>query len=147
MGVVADVTHKMFASPEHRRLQTIHFDGVEEGVGAMRQIMQAGLRPFLIRFYDADEARHAMRDSGFAGCVMFLGVEGVRAVAEAEFDVAMSICVAQRGQALGSAAAEAWMGRRFDFSTVENSWRGRAGLRKRSRWRTSGTRSSGLIGR
>ena len=48
------------------------------------------------------------------------GVEGVRAVAEAEFDAAVAICEAQGGLALGPAAAESWMLRRFDFSAVEN---------------------------
>ena len=117
LGVVTDVTLKIFPLPEHRRLETV---GVEQGVAAMPLIMRAGLRPFLIRFYDADEARHAMQDSRFEGCAMFLGVEGVRAVAEAEFDAAATICAAQGGHALGPAAAEAWMLRRFDFSTVEN---------------------------
>jgi alkyldihydroxyacetonephosphate synthase len=120
LGVVADVTLKIFPLPEHRRLETVRFDRVEEGIGAMRQIMRAGLRPFLIRFYDADEARHAMQDPRFRGCAMFLGIEGVRQVVEAEFDAAISICKAEGGEALGSAAAEAWMLRRFDFSSVED---------------------------
>ena len=120
LGVVTDVTLRIFPSPEHRRLETLRFDRVEQGVAAMRLIMRAGLRPFLIRFYDADEARHAMQDDRFEGCAMFLGVEGVRAVAEAEFDAAVAICEAQGGLALGPAAAESWMLRRFDFSAVEN---------------------------
>jgi alkyldihydroxyacetonephosphate synthase len=120
LGIVTDVTLKMFPLAEHRHLETVRFHCVEDGVGAMRQIMRAGLRPFLIRFYDGDESPHAMQDDGFEGCAMFLGVEGVHAVAEAEFEAAVSMCAARGGRVLGSAAAEAWMERRFDFSTVEN---------------------------
>ncbi|HYB28015.1 MAG TPA: FAD-binding oxidoreductase [Solirubrobacteraceae bacterium] len=120
LGIVTDVTLKIFPLPEHRRLETVRFRRVEDGVGAMREIMRVGLRPFLVRFYDADESRHAVGDPAFAGCAMFLGVEGVRAVAEAEFKVAVTICKAHGGRPLGPAAAEAWMDRRFDFSTVEN---------------------------
>jgi alkyldihydroxyacetonephosphate synthase len=118
-GVVVDVTLRLFPLPEHRRLDTIRFDTVEAGVEAMRQITREGLRPFLVRFYDPDEARHALQDPGFDGCAMFLGVEGPRGVAEAEFAEAMRICEAQGGRSCGPAAAEAWMGRRFDFSTIE----------------------------
>ena len=120
LGIVTDVTLRMFPLAEHRRLETVRFDCVEDGLGAMRQIMHVGLRPFLIRFYDSDESPHAMQDAGFEGCAMFLGVEGVRTVAEAEFEAAVSICTARGGRVLGAAAAEAWMERRFDFSTVEN---------------------------
>ncbi len=88
LGVVTDVTLKIFPSPEHRRLETLRFDSVGQGVTAMQLIMRAGLRPFLLRFYDVDEARHAMQDDRLEGCAMFLGVEGLRAVAEAEFDAA-----------------------------------------------------------
>jgi alkyldihydroxyacetonephosphate synthase len=51
---------------------------------------------------------------------LFLGVEGPAAVAAAEFETAMRICEERGGQRLGPAAAEAWLGRRFDFSTIEN---------------------------
>ena len=61
LGVVTDVTLRIFPLPEHRRLETVRFDSVEQGVAAMRLITRAGLRPFLIRFYDDDEARHAIR--------------------------------------------------------------------------------------
>jgi alkyldihydroxyacetonephosphate synthase len=119
LGVVVDVTLKVFPLPEHRRLETIRFDSVGDGIGAIRQIMRAGLRPFLVRFYDEDESRHAMADPFFAGCVLFLGVEGLRAVAEAELAASLEICAAHGGRPIGPAGAEAWMSRRYDFSTIE----------------------------
>jgi alkyldihydroxyacetonephosphate synthase len=119
-GVVVDVTLKVFPLPEHRRLEALRFETVEAGVGAMRRIMRAGLRPCLVGFYDRDEAPQALQQPAFDGCAMFLGVEGVRAVAEAEFAAALDICHEHGGRSLGPAAAEAWMDRRFDFSAVEN---------------------------
>ena len=55
-GVVLDVTLKIFPMPEARLLETISFPSVESGLRAMRRLMQSGLRPFLIRFYDAEES-------------------------------------------------------------------------------------------
>jgi alkyldihydroxyacetonephosphate synthase len=51
---------------------------------------------------------------------MFLGFEGIKVVTEAEYEAVMDICAAEGGQKIGPDAVEAWMRRRFDFSTVEN---------------------------
>jgi alkyldihydroxyacetonephosphate synthase len=120
MGVIVEVTLRIFPLTTYRRFEALRFPGVEAGVTAMRQIMRAGLKPFLLRFYDEDEARHAMRDKQFDSCVMFTGFDGQQRVTDAEYDVCMEICAAQGGMPVGSDAVESWMLRRFDFSTVEN---------------------------
>lgn len=120
MGVVTDVTLKIFPLPEYQVFEAITFDGVEAGLEVMRKFMAIGLRPFLVRFYDVDEARHAMQDRSFDKCVMFLGFEGIEGVAKAEYAATIDICKAHGGELIGPAAVEAWMDRRFDFSTVEN---------------------------
>lgn len=120
MGVITDVTLKIFPVSEFRLFEAVTFDSVEAGVTVMRQIMRMGLKPFLVRFYDVVEARHAMQDKTFDKCVMFLGFEGVQTVALAEYAATMDLCAAQSGAKIGSTAVEAWMARRFDFSTVEN---------------------------
>lgn len=120
LGVITYVTMKIFPLAPFRILEALSFDAVDAGVTVMRDIMQAGLRPFLVRFYDPEEARHAMQDKSFAKCVMFLGFEGLQAVALAEYEAALAIATAAGAQPLGPAAVEAWMARRYDFSTVEN---------------------------
>lgn len=120
MGVVVDVTLKIFPVPEYRVFETVTFDDVASGLTAMRRFMARGLRPFLVRFYDVDEAKHAMQDRSFDSCVMFLGSEGIEAVARAEHEATLAICSEEGGEAIGPEAVEAWMSRRFDFSTVEN---------------------------
>jgi alkyldihydroxyacetonephosphate synthase len=120
-GVVVEVTLKIFPLPELRLLEALRFETVDAGVAAMRLITRVGLRPFLVRFYDRAEAPYAMGDPHLAGdgCVMFLGVEGVAAVASAEMAAALDVCTRQGGERLGAAPVEAWMARRFDFSGVE----------------------------
>lgn len=120
LGVVTEVTLKIFPIAKQRLFEAVHFETVTAGVNAIREIMQTGLQPFLVRFYDEDEARHAMQDKEFTGCVAFLGFEGLQAMAEAERNAALQICTKQRGLCLGPASVIAWMERRFDFSTVEN---------------------------
>jgi alkyldihydroxyacetonephosphate synthase len=120
LGVVTEVTLRIAPLAEYRCYETLRFASVTQGLEAMRQIMRAGLRPFLLRFYDADESRHAMRDPDFAGCAFFLGCEGLAPVAKAEFEACLALCQAAGGQALGPAAATSWMERRVDFSLIEN---------------------------
>lgn len=120
MGIITQATLKLFPLAEFRHLEAIRFGSVEAGLTTIRTIMQSGLRPFLVRLYDEDEARHAMVDSGFESCVLFLGFEGHRAVAEAEFAIGLEIARQNGGAAIGPNAVEAWMARRFDFSAIEN---------------------------
>ncbi|MBK8024726.1 MAG: FAD-binding oxidoreductase [Chloroflexi bacterium] len=128
MGVVTQVTLQIFRQSRHRIYETLAFDDLVAGVTVMREIMQRGLRPFLVRFYNPVEARHAMKDQHFTQCAMFLGFEGEPAIAEAEYQVAKSIWSEFGGNPLGPSPVEKWMDRRFDFSTVENLLKQPGGL-------------------
>ena len=120
LGVITSVTLKIFPLPESQLLQTFSFPSVEAGLAMMREQAALAMRPFLLRFYDTDEARHAMADPTVDSPIMFVGSRGPRAIAEAEMQVLSSIAAGHGGVPLGPAGAEGWMGRRFDFSTVEN---------------------------
>ncbi len=90
----------------------------------MRKLMQSGLRPFLIRFYDADESRFVARWSGVTppqdANIFLLGCEGLTAMAQTEYQTALQILQSEGGERLGSDIAQGWMDHRFDFSGVEN---------------------------
>jgi alkyldihydroxyacetonephosphate synthase len=120
MGVIVDVTLKIFPLPEYRRLEAFRFSGLEAGITAMRRVVQSGLRPFLARLYDPSESKHVLNDPGFDGCLLFLGFEGPQLVAQAEYASGLEICHLEGGQAIGPDAVANWMSRRFDFSFVEN---------------------------
>lgn len=120
MGVVVEVTLKIFPIASDRIFETPRFPTVGAGLQAMRNIMRVGLRPFLLRLYDEDESRYAMRDATFRGCAMFIGTEGLELIAQAEQKACLEICLAEGAELLGPDAAIGWMGRRFDFATVEN---------------------------
>ncbi len=120
LGVITEVTLRLFPLAEVRELRTVAFPDVASGVAAMRDIMLSGLRPFLLRFYDLAEARHAMKDSAFGSPVMFIGAEGSADMAACEIAELLKVCTRNGGEDIGLAGAEGWMGRRFDFSTIEN---------------------------
>jgi alkyldihydroxyacetonephosphate synthase len=119
LGVVTEVTMKVFPRAEHRVFEAIRMPSVRAGLVVTREAMARGLRPFLVRFYDADEARHAMQDESCDAPVLFLGTEGVRAVAEAEHAALVEIAHGHGGESVGPDPVVEWMERRFDFSAVE----------------------------
>jgi len=119
-GVVSKVTLRIYPKAETQLFKTIDFPDVQSGVAAMRDIMGSGLRPFLLRFYDLEEARFAMHDSAYLTPVMFLGCDGLTTVATAELEACIQIAEKYGGSISPIKGTEAWMERRFDFSAIEN---------------------------
>ncbi|AHF75776.1 FAD linked oxidase domain protein [Sodalis praecaptivus] len=120
LGIVTAVQLKMFPLPPTRLFETLALPDVEAGLAIMREQAMAGLRPFLLRLYDTAEARHAMQNPEQNQPVMFLGTQGIDAIARAEMAAFLTIAQRHGGNTLGPDGALRWMDRRFDFSTVEN---------------------------
>ncbi len=123
-GVILDVTMRIYPVPQHRRLETICFPTLQDGLHGMQSIMQSGLQPFLARLYDADESPHVARWSASSypadGNLFLLGFEGLGDVVEAEYGAAMSLIGQYGGVSLGPVIAEAWMENRNDVSSLEH---------------------------
>lgn len=120
LGVITSVCLKIFPIAETQLVGTYSLPDVHAGLAFMREQAALGIRPFLLRFYDTEEAKHAMGDRAFAGPVVFFGSRGRRRIAEAEFAELEELARAHGGKSLGPAAVEAWLARRFDFSNVED---------------------------
>ncbi len=124
LGIVLDATLKIFPIAETRILETLSFPSLESGLTATRRVMQSGLRPFLIRYYDADESIFVARWSGITppsnGNLFVLGCEGLSDMAQSEYRATMQILQSEGGERLGPEIAQGWMDHRFDFSGVEN---------------------------
>lgn len=119
LGVITSVTLKVFRLPQTQIVQTFTMPSVHAGLDFLREQASLGLRPFLLRFYDTEEARHAMGDREFGSPVLFLGSRGVDRMARAEMETLTELVERFGGQPIGPAGAEGWLARRFDFSTVE----------------------------
>ncbi|ANZ06051.1 FAD-binding oxidoreductase [Raoultella ornithinolytica] len=119
LGIVTSVQLKIFPLPQTRLYDSLELPSIDAGLEIMREQAMAGLRPFLLRLYDTNEARHAMQNPLQDKPVMFLGTQGVDAVAHAEMDAFMAIVHRHGGKSIGSQGVLKWMERRFDFSTVE----------------------------
>jgi alkyldihydroxyacetonephosphate synthase len=119
LGVVTEVTLKVFPQAETRVVDSFSLPSVQSGLAVMREIAQFELKPFLVRFYDREEAKHAVPGLAVDSAVLFLGSEGIDGVARAEFAAMRHIVAKHGGESLGAEPVHGWLGRRFDFSTVE----------------------------
>lgn len=120
LGLVTSVTLKIFPADLPTAFDTFALPSVAAGLAILREQALLGLRPFLVRLYDTDEAKHAMKDSSIDCPILFIGSRGPAAIVEAETSVLRDIIERHGGESLGADGVDGWMGRRFDFSTVEN---------------------------
>lgn len=115
-GVITQVTLRLHPTPEHREDAAFRFQDFATGVRAVREAMQAGLRPSLLRLYDADDTNLQVEHLGIGhggGCLMLTSCEGRRAVAEAESRVLAGICTNHGAETLGAEPVAAWYPRRY----------------------------------
>ncbi len=119
LGVITRVSLKVFAVPESRIYEGISLPSLDVALDLMRHIVQCGLRPHLLRLYDADEAA-AFGQGVQAAPLLLIGTEGTERTARAEYQEIVEAARERGGVLLGAEPVESWLDHRFDFSTVEN---------------------------
>lgn len=93
LGIVTEVTLKVFPLPEQRALGSWAFPTMAAGLDAIRRVMRVGWRPPVVRLYDAVEtgrtySAHAPEGS----CILLIVSEGPTAMVEAEMAAVAAAC-------------------------------------------------------
>ncbi len=119
LGVLTAVTVKLRLLPAHRRFAAFRFDGLGPGIEAGRRIMTEGLRPAVMRLYDAHAAVKSLERAvraGLDGETMLIMVDGhhERLVAE-EAALCSEICLELGARGLGAEIGTAWWENRYAF--------------------------------
>lgn len=115
-GLILEITLRLHPVPAHRVDRAFRFADFGAGVAASRAMLQAGLRPSLLRLYDADDTNLQVTHLGIGeggGCLMLTSCEGLPAVAEAESHEIASICQNAGAEELGEGPVQAWYPRRY----------------------------------
>src|SRR3954469_10989535 len=105
LGVVTEAWVRVQPRPEHRAGRTVRFARFEDGVEAVRAIVQSGLRPANCRLIEADEARFT-----FAGDtnLLVLGFETTSFAVDHELELALSLCEGGEPDPPKATASGAW---------------------------------------
>jgi alkyldihydroxyacetonephosphate synthase len=112
LGVILEAVLRVNRLPARVIGHGFDFPDLTTGLTAMRLIVQAGIRPLVIRLYDLEDT--AFQHSEAQGCLLVVGVAGEPEVASAEDQVVRRLV----GEAkdLGEGEYNRWRERRFHLS-------------------------------
>jgi len=110
MGVITEVTLRIFPLPESHVGQAFSFASMHEGLQAIRLFTRAGWRPPVVRLYDSVETARLFPASSSGGNVLLLLLsEGPAALTAAETAACAALCTAQGGTAIGTDPVDHWI--------------------------------------
>jgi alkyldihydroxyacetonephosphate synthase len=112
LGVVLGAVLRVHRLPESVVGRGYGFPDLASGLEAMRAIMQAGIRPLVMRLYDAEDTAFNGYDLAIGGCLLVVATAGLSGVAQAEAE-------AVKGFAAGDLGEDPWLRwqkHRFDLS-------------------------------
>ncbi len=114
LGVILGAELRIHRLPPSVIGRAFAFPSLGEGLEAMRNIMQSGIRPLVMRLYDAEDTAFSSFDVDSGWCAMVVANAGLEEIAAAE--AAAVKVIAAGATDLGSAPWERWQKKRFDLS-------------------------------
>ncbi len=114
LGVVLGAVLRVHRLPEATVGRGYAFAGVREGLECMRAVMQSGIRPLVMRLYDAEDAVFNGYELGEGECLLVVATAGPAKVAAAEAKEVETL--AREGRPMGDKPWERWQEHRFDLS-------------------------------
>lgn len=124
-GIVTAARVKLQRQPAARQFSAFRFPTLAAGIAAGREIMVTGLRPAVIRLYDAKSAVQSLEKmvhAGIDGETMVLMIQGQHPELVAlETQICSDICTRHGGQKLSDQVGAAWWDNRYDMSRPPHS--------------------------
>jgi alkyldihydroxyacetonephosphate synthase len=114
LGVVVEAVLRVHRLPEVTIGRGFAFRDLRSGLDCMRSVMQAEIRPLVMRLYDPDDAAFNGFDLDEGECALVVATAGMRGVAEA--DAAIVERFAKSARSLGEEPWTRWQRHRFDLS-------------------------------
>jgi alkyldihydroxyacetonephosphate synthase len=114
LGVVIGAVLRIHRKPESVVGRGFAFRDLESGLECMRAVMQSGIRPLVMRLYDAEDTAFGGYDLEPGECLLVVATAGLADVARAEAAAVEGFARATRQ--LGESPWERWQRHRFDLS-------------------------------
>lgn len=116
LGVISQVTLRLFSVPEARQFGGFTFPTFEEAVLATKECFRRHVVPAVARIYDEIEAKNLYarvgEDLGLP--LLIVGHDGVEQIVSAEGQLVRAIAEKFNGKWIGHEIGEAWEGHRFN---------------------------------
>jgi alkyldihydroxyacetonephosphate synthase len=114
LGVVLEAVLRISRAPAATFGRGYDFADLESGLEAMREIVQRGVRPLVLRLYDTEDTAFQGTDAN--GCLLVVGTAGEPDIAAAAMGVVGARCAAAGGRDLDEKPFLRWRDRRFHLS-------------------------------
>ena len=114
LGVVIGAVLRVHRLPETTVGRGYAFGDLRAGLECMRSVMQAGIRPLVMRLYDAEDTLFSGYEVQEGECVLVIATAGLAEVAEAESRAVERF--ADGARRLGEEPWQRWQRHRFDLS-------------------------------
>lgn len=114
LGVVLGAVLRLHRLPEATVGRGFAFKDLRTGLECMRSVMQAEIRPLVMRLYDAEDAAFNGFDLDGGECALVVATAGLPAIAQAEASAVEGF--ARAGRPLGEESWARWQRHRFDLS-------------------------------
>jgi alkyldihydroxyacetonephosphate synthase len=114
LGVVLGAVLRVHRLPELVVGRGYAFENLEAGLEAMRAVMQSGIRPLVMRLYDADDTVFNGYEVPAGACVLVVATAGLPDVASAQADAVKRF--ADGATDLGEEPWKRWEKHRFSLS-------------------------------
>lgn len=126
LGIITDLTLRMWRLPEYVEGVVLGFGDLAGALRCMRRVMQAGLRPSVVRVYDEAESAARIGDETTRAARPILAVvefAGMAAVARAERDATLAMAAEEGGAPIDTAPYEDWQ--RHRYHSYSPDWQAR----------------------
>ncbi len=114
LGIVLAAELRVHRLPQSTVGRGYAFADLRSGLECMRAVMQAGIRPLVMRLYDADDSAFNGFDLDAGECLLVVATAGHAEVAAAEAGVVERFAAGARPE--GEGPWERWQRHRFDLS-------------------------------
>ncbi|TME50074.1 MAG: FAD-binding oxidoreductase [Chloroflexi bacterium] len=114
LGVVIGALLRIHRQPEATVGRGFAFADIRAGLECMRSVMQAGIRPLVLRLYDSEDAAFNGFELSAGECALVVATTGTAGVAAAEAEVVKAF--AKGAKPLGEEPWQRWQRHRFDLS-------------------------------
>lgn len=126
LAIITELTLRIWQLPEVEKGVVLAFPSVDAALTAMRRILQAELRPAVVRVYDETESR--LRYEGIAGTegrpiLSILEFHGSADLASAEETAALRIVAQEGGRQIDNAPWQQWRAHRY--TSLSKDWQSR----------------------
>lgn len=122
-GIITRATLKIYKIPEVTRFQCFLYNDIFTALDAVKEIMQSGLKPPVVRLYNKKESMLKFSSIGFdyKGCLLILGFDGMAEMVKTEIGLSKKICMSGEAKNIGPELGELWYEHRFDTRHIMES--------------------------